>query len=59
MDKARNYYSYARAKHINPMNYNVWLIEWFSTDGYYMHPKDKAKFYELYGSEAIQHPDDQ
>ncbi len=59
MTKARNYYNYARAKHINPQNYDVWLIEWYSTDGYYMHPKDKAKFYELYGSEAIQHPDDQ
>ncbi len=56
MNKARNYYNYARAKHINPQNYDIWLIEWYSTDGYYMHPKDKAKFYELYRGDVIQNP---
>jgi len=56
MEKATIYYRYARSKHISPFSYGVWLIEWYSTDGYYLHPKDKAKIYKLFGDSK---PDDE
>jgi hypothetical protein len=48
MKLATAYFQYALSKGINPTNYNCWFIEWYVCDGEYMHPRDKAKFYDLY-----------